>query len=101
MTGDEIAKIRAELRLSLTQFAALLGAGRSTVCRWESQPDTESAKRQGRVLELLRAHLATAGPRQIQRLGDDIVDALQLGGGLAGLYAVLSHCLDERVTRLR
>lgn len=101
MTGSDVAKIRAELRLSLTQFAQLLGVGRSTVCRWESMPDTESVQHQLRVLELVRAHLASSGPRQIQRLGDDIVDALALGGGLAGLYALLSHCLDEGVTRLR
>lgn len=100
MTGQQIWEIRAALRLSQPQFAELLGVGHATVGRWEAARSRELRQHrdlhQRRVLAALHAHLPRLGPRQLQRMGDEIVDGLQRGG-LYALHAALDHLHGPRV----
>lgn len=90
MTGAEVRAVRDAAGLSRAQFAALVGADPSTVCRWESSAAAvRMHPHQASIVALLRRQLDARGGGPDGALASSIREAMVLRGGLRGLYALL------------
>ena len=91
--GADVREIRTALRLTVSQFAAVLGVHPSSVHRWEAA-DTGSAEIEGiawTVLTALRKRVLAerSGRRAAAKQGELITNELALGGALAALLVLL------------
>jgi len=92
MTAAEIARIRARMGLTQTQFAELLGVAASTVSRWERLAKVDPM--QARILEVI----ALLEVRDAETWGQtcaELRQALMVRGGLFALYRLLG-CVFEK-----
>lgn len=97
MIARDISAIKEALSLSAGELAQLVGVHHSSVYRWMSAPEGDDLKidpGQLRLLEALRLEIAKRGPNGSPAFGKEVSAALRLGGGLFGLYKVLS-CIYE------
>jgi transcriptional regulator with XRE-family HTH domain len=97
MAGGDIRRIRTALGLSVAQFATVLAVHPTTVGRWESS-GTRPVVIEGvawNVLMALRQRLGDGTDARVAKLGDDVAQALLVGGALVALAMLLKYVLDQ------
>jgi len=93
MSGQDVKRIRERLKLSVPQFATILGVHPGTVYRWEAARHEEvsvegTAKT---VLEALRFRLAGGEAEPANSTETDrVLQAYLVGGALLGLAAIIA-----------
>lgn len=94
MTGNDVKWIRTQLALTPVQIADLIGASQSTVYRWEQAGPNAVAVDPGqlRLLNLMRQQIDA---KKTADLAAGIAAGLLVGGGLFGLYYLLSTVYAE------
>lgn len=99
MTGNEVRTLRTQLGLSPQHLAALLGVHLTTVYRWESTEGQELRLEplQHSLLLQMQRRLKQQPPRD---LGQQLLEALLVGGTLVGLAYLLAD-LTETTTKRR
>ncbi|MFM9995322.1 MAG: helix-turn-helix domain-containing protein [Phycisphaerales bacterium] len=98
--GRQISALRKALRLDVAQFAGVLGVHPSTVHRWEAAKAREVPV-DGVAANVLRtlAHKVKAdgqARRQAAEVGDQVAEALLVGGALVGLLVLVAWLTDGR-----
>jgi hypothetical protein len=88
MTGAEVKRLRTSYRLSVVQFADLIGASQSSVYRWETLPEPVIDFGQLRLLSVMQQ---VRSPRVVRRVHDGVTAR----GGLYGLYLLLDCLFGE------
>jgi transcriptional regulator with XRE-family HTH domain len=101
MTGDEIRSLRLRLGMEGTQFAQMLGVNVVTLYRWESAGAREVAidPRSLQILAVTKQRIEQKRSSETTHLGKTIISALVAGGGLAGLFYLLSEVLEPSPVR--
>lgn len=88
-TTKALDQMRADLDVSVEDFARLLGLSFMTVYNWEkSDGSIEVSDLQGRILTVLN-HLCIHNPDLLW--ADDVRGAVTKQGGLYGLHKLLTH----------
>jgi transcriptional regulator with XRE-family HTH domain len=91
MRGYEVKQLREGLGLNAYAFAEILGVHVSTLYRWEqARGQVNMDLLQARILERLAEQLQVKKEAEQKQLGEDLKNALLVGGALVALALLLS-----------
>jgi len=94
----EIRRTREALRLSSSQFASVLGVHPTTISRWENAHGPVPVEGMAyNVLSALGNRIGAGGRAQAQaeRAGQEVSDALVVGGVILALALLVSFAANE------
>jgi len=93
MRVQDVRDARRRMRLSIREFASVMGVSPSTVGRWESARERTIAP--DPASERLLAAFAAVPAGAAGRVGTAVREALRLSGSLKALYVLLKHLYEE------
>ena len=88
MNGTEIRHVRDSLRLTQSQFAALLGVHAVTISRWEIGSQSPTSYQEGLIQQF-----GIASKRR--STAEEIATVLVTAGAIAGLFFLLRGALEK------
>ena len=100
MAGSDVRVIRTSLGVTVQTFAMVLGVHPSTIHRWESA-GVELVAIEGvpwKVLWALRKRVIRArlDPEVVRNGGQEVSDALVVGGALLALAALIAFACGQK-----
>jgi len=100
LSGVQIRELRDELGLAVAVVAQLLGSHVSSVYRWEASERAKVGALRRNILLVLMKTTRKMTPEERRCLGEEISEAIALGGPLRGLYVALKPAYAEMAKRL-